>query len=968
MKNPILKIIVCLILLFANSQLQAKTFIHRYDCEKLFHTGTEQQMKVFCDKMQVVLEERQQQHDDISTAEISALLSEAYKSRGLYKMALDYGNQAVSIYQRLASSSEYNSNVDIRYSYALALSNMAYLNNALMENIDTTLSYYSQSIDEYLAWMKLVSNSNDVNVISEQQERISYIDYPIQLTVMMLGWLQHDYAGAVAEGEKLLKILEGIYPGESTNQYEYAEIMMIMASIYVRAQDFEQAQNYSQKSLDAIKRIYGENNVYYARILSIIGNIYYALNDLQKAAEYYVSSSKIYEALGYTFHADHAETAELGAAIMLSGRDYKTAAKLYDVALNIIDYSCGEKCFHHYLNRCYATYPILFERKYDEAAARLEEIMSNETFLSNLTGDYIISAYASYFDIAVVRWKYSDVFDNMKEAEETIKVMKDKVGQGAASNMYIAIGRAFQASNRFIEACAPFSKAEQIMRDMAHQNFSFLTEQQRDMFWERDKSRFESILRQNITTNHDGKNEMGKLLYDASLLQKSLLLNASVNMGRIIESKGTEELKSKMRRLRLMMQGTLDTNEQKTACQKLEKEVQDEARRLGDFMDFTKIAWQDVKAALTDNEIAIEFVCSTTGAFNTYSAEILRRNMASPYHVFLFSCDKGLSGEEFSKMATSAIKQRVLPHANPGDHIYFAPVGELHNLPLEYLQQADGKRLNEVYQMQRVTSTRQIIAMKSDSGPANSIALFGGLNYNSSLDDMELQAMAAKEQNRSKGSSNSERKLWTYLPGTMQEVKAIAPIMQTAGYKVQLFTQDEGVEESVKALSETSTSIIHIATHGYFSPSSTNSLQNSGLIFAGANNFLGANSKIQSAIDDGVLTAEEIANLNLIGTKLVVLSACQSGLGTISGEGVFGLQRAFKKAGVQSILMSLWEVDDEATQILMTTFYQHLTRGASKYEALKMAQDTVRGHTFIRNGEKHSGSDPHYWASFVIID
>ena len=961
-------IIICMILLVASSQSQAKSFIHRYDCEKLFHTGTAQQMEAFCQNLEGTLEKKRQQNDKIAVAEMSAILSEAYAARGLYKFAKDYGKQATNIYQQLTSSTEYSANIDIRYSYALALNNMAKLNNALMENIDTTLTYYSQSLDEYLAWIKLVSETHDVNIISEQQERITYVDYPIQLAVMMLGWLQHDYAGAIAEGEKLLKILEDIYPGESTNHYEYAELMMMMASIYDRAQDYEQALEYSQKALNTIKQIYGENNIYYAHALSLKGNIHYELNDLQKAADYYIRSTKAYDALGYTLHADYAETLELGAAILLSGRDYETAAKLYDAALTIIDYSCGEKCFHHYLNRCYATYPLLYERKYDEVAAQLEEIMANETFLSNLTGDYIIQAYSSYFDVAVIRRKFSDVFDNMKDAEKTIKVMKGKVGQGAANSMYIAIGRAFQGSKRFIEACAPFSKAEQTMRDMAHQNFSFLTEQQRNMFWERDKSRFESILRQNMTPQNNGSNALGKLLYDASLLQKSLLLNASVNMGRIIESKGSEELKQKMRRLRLMMQSTLETDEQKTACQQLEKEVQDEARRYGDFMDFTNITWQEVKAALANNEVAIEFVCSTTGNITTYSAEILRRNMASPYHVFLFSCDKQLPRSEFTKMATSAIEQRVLTFAKLGDHIFFAPAGELHNIPIEYLQKADGKWLNEIYQMRRVTSTRQIIAMKDKNSSAHSITLFGGLNYNSSLDDMELQAMVAKEQNRSKGSNSSERNLWTYLPGTMKEVKTIAPIMQTAGYEVKMLTQDEGVEESFKALSETSTGIIHIATHGYFLPSADNSLQSSGLIFSGANNFWGSNTKIQSATDDGVLTAEEIANLNLMGTKLVVLSACQSGLGTISGEGVFGLQRAFKKAGVQSILMSLWEVDDEATQILMTTFYQHLTLGASKYEALKKAQDKVRSHTFIRNGEEQSGSDPHYWASFIIID
>ena len=113
-------------------------------------------------------------------------------------------------------------------------------------------------------------------------------------------------------------------------------------------------------------------------------------------------------------------------------------------------------------------------------------------------------------------------------------------------------------------------------------------------------------------------------------------------------------------------------------------------------------------------------------------------------------------------------------------------------------------------------------------------------------------------------------------------------------------------------------------------------------------------------VEDGILTAKEIALMDLRGTDLITLSACQTGLGEVSGEGVFGLQRGFKKAGVSSILMSLWKVDDIATQILMTAFYENLLSGKSKAESLRIAQDEVRS--------TDSYEDPYYWAAFILLD
>lgn len=111
-------------------------------------------------------------------------------------------------------------------------------------------------------------------------------------------------------------------------------------------------------------------------------------------------------------------------------------------------------------------------------------------------------------------------------------------------------------------------------------------------------------------------------------------------------------------------------------------------------------------------------------------------------------------------------------------------------------------------------------------------------------------------------------------------------------------------------------------------------------------------------IEDGVLTALEISTMNLSGTDMVVMSACETGLGDITSDGVFGLQRAFKMAGVQTLVMSLWKVDDNATSLMMQTFYEHLLSGMSKREAFNLAQAAVRAKY----------PEPYYWAGFIMLD
>ncbi len=163
--------------------------------------------------------------------------------------------------------------------------------------------------------------------------------------------------------------------------------------------------------------------------------------------------------------------------------------------------------------------------------------------------------------------------------------------------------------------------------------------------------------------------------------------------------------------------------------------------------------------------------------------------------------------------------------------------------------------------------------------------------------------------------------------------------------------------------------VLHIATHGFFQGDvegeikyNTNPLYRSGILLSGAAETLESKpdlrGNVQTGKEDGILTAFEALNLNIDNTDLVVLSACETGLGEIrNGEGVFGLQRAFKLAGARTILMSLWKVNDQTTQELMVSFYENWLGGMSKRAAFDKAQ------TQLKTNYPH----PYYWGAFVLI-
>lgn len=322
--------------------------------------------------------------------------------------------------------------------------------------------------------------------------------------------------------------------------------------------------------------------------------------------------------------------------------------------------------------------------------------------------------------------------------------------------------------------------------------------------------------------------------------------------------------------------------------------------------------------------------------------------------------------------------------------IYLAPSGFLHKISFAAIPYSDTNILSDKYQINYVSSTREIKLKKKTYNfieKENYARIYGGISYDfDSVKIAELTKSYKETENEIFESNysfadnwNLRGGSWLYLHGTLSEARKISRLFEEINIKTQFFSEQEATEETFKNLSEhQSPIVIHFATHGFFFPDvdkrqksnynlrtteskvfeySDNPLFHSGLVMAGANHAW-KGEKLIAGIEDGILTAYEVSNTNLSNTQLVVMSACETGLGEIKGsEGVYGLQRAFKMAGVDRIIMSLWQIPDYQTVQLMEQFYSNWLGGKNIREAFNFAQKEMRKEY-----------DVYYWAAFVLID
>ena len=563
----------------------------------------------------------------------------------------------------------------------------------------------------------------------------------------------------------------------------------------------------------------------------------------------------------------------------------------------------------------------------------------------------------------------------------------DEIGMNTALGLYLS------KDSTVSNFCSDISKK---MRKNIQDMFAFMSGEERSIYWKH----FENYLPMlNLIIYESADLNTFATIYDNILETKGLLLRSTNNIrDAILNSENKDDVAdyAKIGQLKQQLLNEKD-NELRTSIKNeievIDKRLTQHVNAYADFASSKAIQWRDVRDVLSNDEVAIEFYnipvvwgldsIQTMNGEPRYCAVILRNDYEYPHIIALCKESQLEELEKEDLYETDSIYNLVwkpLEEELKGvRNIYFAADRELHKIGIEYAPMPNGGIIGDKYNLYRLSSTRVLAENRAEKRSENAV-LYGGLRY-----DIEREELIAESRSGDYHPTTTSRAFSAdntrygvkYLPGTLEEVKEIS---QNFNISPKLVTDISGTEESFKSLAGSHIDIIHLATHGFFwneddakkrnyvtflnntknlRSDEDKALTRSGLFFSGANLGLRGES-LPNDVEDGVLTALELSNMNLGHVDMVVMSACESGLGETSGEGVFGLQRGFKLAGANTLLMSLWKVDDTATQILMSNFYKNYLSGKSKQESLKLAQQS------LRNNSEYTA--PEYWAAFILLD
>jgi CHAT domain-containing protein len=558
-------------------------------------------------------------------------------------------------------------------------------------------------------------------------------------------------------------------------------------------------------------------------------------------------------------------------------------------------------------------------------------------------------------------------------------------------------------TNNFVNSAQYLQQSSRSLINQLKHQFTWLTEKERNLFWEKQKHNYMFLSYFSFASGNQPAFE--KMAYDGALLSKGLLLQSSQSLDNLLMESVNEETIEKAEELRIIhhtlnrlyekpiAERYLNADSLETVAQNLERELLAQSKEYGDYTRFMSITWQDVQKNLGEKDVAIEFVEFPVLKSDSimYAALVLRKDWEHPQMISLFekkqieqylqqSPEKqyaGFVGKQLYQLMWKPLKEVI----QQGENVYFSAAGVYHQLALEYLPSDDGTPLCDLYNFRRLSSTRQL-ALDENNVAIKSATLYGGIQYDVNPTQMLTESKKYQKEEslyayRGTSVDSLRGNKWVTLDNTVPEIEFISDELNRNKVQATVFTSTNANEESLKDLSGKKINILHLATHGFFlpieetrkidyfqmlgrdnNPTPDMSMRRSGLVMAGGNGAWSGDS-IPEGIDDGILTAQEISVLDFREMDLVVLSACETGLGDINtSEGVFGLQRAFKKAGAKTLIMSLWKVNDEITKTLMNKFYQSLFTGKSKNEAFLEAQQFIRS--------RHP--EPQNWAAFIMLD
>jgi CHAT domain-containing protein/tetratricopeptide (TPR) repeat protein len=801
--------------------------------------------------------------------------------------------------------------------------------------------------------------------------------YDYAASLYGLGYLDIETGDFPSAEKRLIACRNILKTIEGQKSADYALCNSALANLYIELNLLQKAEPLLLENLATEEEVLGTNHPNYASTLNDLGGLYNEWGDVDKAEKYYLQALKLRETIFGKFHSAYAESLNNLAGVYADNQQFDQAIELYAEAAEVTKKIVGEN-HGDYSN-----------------------ILSNMALAYERTGNYP---------------KAESLLASANEINR--KVLGEQHPQYSMTLRNLAL--VYLDDKKYDQAELVLKKALNIQVQQARNNFSMLTEKEKTSLIDFDFAGMyleNNLLLQEKNKSPD----LLRSNFDELLFLKSVSLSDTRNLVASIRNSANPTVKSlfsKWQELRsvLAKQYSLPVSNRMSGMDSVEQQAADVEKKLNDLSsEFRKqqqainIRTNDIQRNLRDDEVAIEFVnfnLLTTQLTDTiiYAAYVLNKKDPAPVFIPLcredqlrkyFSSSLGASGiksiyrsEVADEDSTSPVSGDSLfsqvwkplqPYLKGVKKIDYSPAGLLNRIAFHALPVAQNRLLIDDYELDRYTSIRQLASVGEQSRTkSTSIILFGDPAF--TMDSASVAKQTATGNVSTIYSSAISRgggsEPWVRLSGTGKEISDISSQFLKNGISTATYIQEEATEEKFKSLNGNSPTILHVATHGFFLPGpqkknkdgfamdrrnaftvAEDPMLRSGIVLAGANRVWIGKPPIENR-EDGIVTALEISQLDLRSTDLVVLSACETALGDIQGtEGVFGLQRAFKLAGVKNMLLSLWKVPDEETAELMRTFYGYYLKGEMPREALKDAQRDLR--------KKYS---PYYWAAFVLIE
>lgn len=539
-----------------------------------------------------------------------------------------------------------------------------------------------------------------------------------------------------------------------------------------------------------------------------------------------------------------------------------------------------------------------------------------------------------------------------------------------------------------------YRQAAELMLDAARRELRLASSEERESRWNDISSIFWAMSAYGVN-NRLTCDEFTLSAYNALLFSKGLLLSSEKSWESAIYASSDPQLIEQYQRL-LKLRSKLSENntaarldlafaEMNAIDHRLTKRLHD----MGLNEPIDTLTFKDVTGSLQPGEILIDFADYwLPGDRRQYVAYVMGNGWEYPRLIPVTSSDsidallKKANGKpdrlyepRYSDEMLGIFWNDLRHYADTARRIYIIPSGDIHQIAISSIPMPDGSTLGDKHEIIRLTSAKEIVSIRQNRrlNERATAALFGDIDYDVDIVDMQAQSRlypppAAPDNCRGIDQLRGDS-IFKKLHYSSQEVTEIGRILAHNNVNVNFYTKLNGSEEAFMSLSGNAPDMMLMSTHGfYYTPADKPShtalahyddiMYLTGLVMAGGNaEWTGRD--LPEGVRGGLLTSDDISHLDLSATGLVALSACETACGQATNDGLYGLQRAFKKAGAQTLVMSLWQVSDFVSKEFMISFFDNLpSSGWDKRDAFNKAKTAIRAIY----------PEPFYWAGFIMVD